>query len=147
MFTQKNGRTAKWASSLVRTENASQQTDNVTIALTAKTAPTKKAVVCTCTDIFPVVKLYLHVSQFGVTFLCLCTSASWNADKVFQCYDGSVILRSRVCDGMADCQSKLTEDESQDCEASFMTCRSYWDAGFTTNGVYPMFTKGICFSF
>ena len=69
-----------------------------------------------------------------------CFTETWNNAQVFQCYDGSPILRSRVCDGMTDCPGVLAEDESQNCREQFLTCLDYWEAGFTTNGVYILYT-------
>ena len=65
-------------------------------------------------------------------------SEKWNTEKVFQCFDGSVIPKEQLCDGMVDCRGKFEEDEKQ-CDAHLKTCLDYWKAGFTENREYLMY--------
>ena len=58
---------------------------------------------------------------------------TWDGGKAFQCFSGTVILQSRVCDGMVDCLGKFGEDEDpMMCKTSLQTCADYWRAGFKT---------------
>ena len=65
---------------------------------------------------------------------------TWDDSQFFQCFDGSVLPRDRVCDGTTDCPGLLAEDESANCREHLVTCLDYWEEGFTTSGVYTMYT-------
>ena len=67
-----------------------------------------------------------------------------NRDVTFQCYDGTCIPRSRMCDGIVDCAGRQQEDEPEEClSTKYESCVDYANAGTTKNGVYTISVSGL----
>ena len=61
----------------------------------------------------------------------------------FQCYDGSCIPSTSVCDGFVGCAGLYPRDEETCESATYTSCLEYRQSGFKQNGLYTIYPRGL----